>query len=178
MSPSVVLVFISQYRFLHPRSGVNSGLTPPPCQHGFPVPYRLLQVIHFGPVLEGRVSVLLFKHKTPVMCQAVSASASQCTGISSLLCGPTPHSLSHWELQSGSTASPTQVSRSFLILRVRGFYFPPFNLSIYSKTEYIFQYLYRVEETDNFSNRLCLPPWQMFLPWFSCIVYIFLGVSM
>lgn len=62
MSPSVVLVFISQYGFLHPRSGVNSGLTPPPCQRGFPVPYRLLQVIHFGPALEGRVSVLLFRN--------------------------------------------------------------------------------------------------------------------
>lgn len=68
------LVLISQYGFLHPRSGVNSGLTPAPCQLGFPVPYRLLQLIHFRPALEGRVSLLLFHTRLLFMCQTVPAS--------------------------------------------------------------------------------------------------------
>lgn len=94
LSPSVVLVLISQYGFLHPRSGVNSGLAPAPRQLGFPGPYRLLRLIHFGPALEGRVSALLFHTRLLSMCQTDPASASQCSGISSLLCGPTQHPIS------------------------------------------------------------------------------------
>lgn len=113
------------------------------------------------------------------MCQTVSVSASsQCSGISSPVSSPAPKSLPRWEPQSGSMASPTLVSHFFLILRASGFYFPPFNPAIYLKNECISQYLYIIEEIDTSSTISVLPRWQKFLPWFYCVVYIFLGISM
>lgn len=143
--------------FLHCGSGVNSELTPAPWQLRFPFPYGFLPLTYLRPELEGRISVRLLHPRLLVLWQAVSQHLLHNALYFLLLSGVLLSSLGLiMNPKSGSTASPTPDSVSFLTLRARSLYFSFFQAwYLYFKWIHFPVCMY-CKRDRYFSSHLCL----------------------